>query len=160
MYSPTIAFQSAPRSHDRGDSTTPVTVTGTLQFQSAPRSHDRGDFITNANAGKIHCFNPHPDLTIGVTTRPCCTGARPSFNPHPDLTIGVTSAPPPAPTGCTCFNPHPDLTIGVTLQSRGSQTFRRCFNPHPDLTIGVTPPIGIIFTSSIVSIRTPISRSG
>ena len=62
-----FVFQSAPRSHERGDLVSRWEIRVVTQFQSAPRSHERGDRIGDRPHPGGSCFNPRPALTSGAT---------------------------------------------------------------------------------------------
>ena len=63
------AFQSAPRSVERGDRTLDECERNVdHEFQSAPRSVERGDNASeHADPRMPQCFNPRPALSSGAT---------------------------------------------------------------------------------------------
>ncbi len=63
-------------------------------FQSAPRSEDRGDPSTPAARPTLDRFNPRPDPRTGATMRFTRPGPATScFNPRPDPRTGATPRP-------------------------------------------------------------------
>ena len=62
------AFQSAPRSRDRGDTWAAEAMEWETVFQSAPRSRDRGDHKVFSPLCLSLSFNPRPGHATGATT--------------------------------------------------------------------------------------------
>ena len=131
------AFQSAPRSRDRGDSAPRPQQTRTEPFQSAPRSRDRGDPVW---------------LMINAVSR--------SFNPRPGHATGATGCHGVARFRHVCFNPRPGHATGATCQSATRVTPQAGFNPRPGHATGATLAMGRKPTVPMVSIRAPVTRPG
>ena len=177
------AFQSAPRSLDRGDTTAgwreprgscfnprPGHSTGATKvsvkvavlhkFQSAPRSLDRGDTVILSPSPALVLFQSAPrSLDRGDRIRCRVFAGRSSFNPRPGHSTGATDV--------NFFNP---LAFAVSIRAPVTRPGRPgghsilkmdgCFNPRPGHSTGATPRLRLHGNCFEVSIRAPVTRPG
>ena len=133
------------------------------------------------------CFNPHPHLGAGATSRRVSLPASFScFNPHPPLGAGATlkfvmaapavyrfqsspapeggcNRPRPRPSRCCAhrFNPHPPVGAGATPRGPDERpSHRRSFNPHPPVGAGATKVAVVIDTSGSMFQSSPARGGG
>ena len=128
-------------------------------FQSAPRSHERGDRRRLAWAAGAACFNPRPALTSGATLFVNIPSIIHRFQSAPRSHERGDMTATGARRHWLGFNPRPALTSGATRyrpRPRQSNQFQSAPRSHErgDWT-------SLLQTrTSRVSIRAPLSRAG
>ena len=86
------------------------------RFQSSPCDQTGCDEEILAAAHRfVACFNPHPAIKQGATTRRRrCRSATACFNPHPAIKQGATFSSVTCYNCAHGFNPHPAIKQGAT----------------------------------------------